>query len=1440
MFKSLRKFLAGATSTAVMAGLVTVGVVATATPAAANGSATLTISKLTSSGSQSLNGKTFTVNVTCEGSTGTVTASPSSVNLTVGGTASQDIAVSWTGNATSNNPVICKAVEPSPTSPDLNPSYGYFLPVFSPQENSINNSDADNPFVGEQRFTSNTTTTKTITVSNKLSSLAPDTEYNPLIQNACGINTTLVLDASGSIETAGAVGTVRQAATDFLDALKNTNSTARVTQFASFAQVLPSKNLVPNEQKRVPVDDASMAATGVLGRALSTGSANEGYYDPRPPVPPGMNVDGVNQNKDQYTNWDAALKEVVAEDEAIDRELVVFITDGDPTAYDKNATTVQVDTVDENGPVLTRAITQANLIKQENPNSRILVVGVGRGLTSESSVERLTKVSGPKTTNLEGLSTKTINDIDVAVVPQFNQLAAFLKNVVTELCTPSITVRKWVTSGNPSAPGYSNGFVPAPGWTFNATPTVTDPGTPAFDWVQPAGGDSTTPNKSDVTNAAGYVPFQWEPNPSSRDSHVVIKENLANQIGYTPGRSGDDWVCQTTRDGVVMPQTQGQLSQDGNSTWWKFEKDLGPKDKVTCDVYNETDTTLTLVKNVSPEGSADPTAWTLKAQAAGNLSQDRNIDTSKAGQGQGTALQVYAGVKYNLSEIGGPAGFDNGTSWSCPTGSMTDNDTAVTLTAGQHVVCTITNTARTKPVSLDKKWVGGLENDEFTMKIFAANGTVLDSDVAKSAGGDEVDANVASTSIKVGDKFTVGETPGTKNGGSYQASTECKANGTVFNPGDDGKYVVPDAAVTCTITNQRNSKTVSLDKKWVGGLENDEFTMKIFAANGTVLDSDVAKSAGGDEVDANVASTSIKVGDKFTVGETPGTKNGGSYQASTECKANGTVFNPGDDGKYVVPDAAVTCTITNQRTKNKVELVKKWVNSSAGDKADLEITGGINKPTKGTATAPDGETINTDAYSGETVTVTENVTGGYYDQQLVCKADGTKFDVAKDGSFTMPNSPVTCTFTNTRTTLKLVKQVDDKSDPNNWKLTATDPDGKVVVENLGDQGVPTNVKPDVEYTLAEDGPAGYTPGEWVCKRAVDTKGAVTEADLEDALNNGNKISLNNGANVVCTIINTRDLGSLKIVKWFDPKTSGYNEEFNIDYKCGDDPKQTVQIKGGESKTIDGIPTGTECTVSEVKPTDPPAGWSFSQPTFAPANGKVTVEEKGQTVTVTVTNEIIKPGIKIVKTASATSVTPGETVTYTYTVTNTGETPLSDVTVKDDKCSPVKYQSGDTNGDSKLQTTETWIYTCSQAISVATTNTAVVTGKDKNGQEVTAQDTITVAVVSPAVVKKVCPIETVLVKKIKKSGNRVLIKKIKTTKANCVLLKPVVLCKPIASSAAGETSFCDTKVTKKGRVTVKVNGYNKVRVTVVVRSKPKPGHEDKWRANTWRKSWVLKG
>ncbi len=387
----------------------------------------------------------------------------------------------------------------------------------------------------------------------------------------------------------------------------------------------------------------------------------------------------------------------------------------------------------------------------------------------------------------------------------------------------------------------------------------------------------------------------------------------------------------------------------------------------------------------------------------------------------------------------------------------------------------------------------------------------------------------------------------------------------------------------------------------------------------------------------------------------------------------------------------------------------------------------------------------------------------------------------------------------------------------------------------GGSGTFEDVYAQTEYTLGETGPGGYSPSDWAC---VSTP---VEGDAALAvLNTGGKITLAKGDRVTCTIVNNRDLGSLTIIKSFNPKSSGYDKAFNISYQCTDEAKQTVSVKAGESKTITGIPTGSECVVSEVKPTDPPAGWSFSEPVYDPADGKVTVTRKDQDVSVTVTNEILKPGINIVKTASATQVNPGETVTYTYTVTNPGDAELTDVKVSDDKCAPVTYQSGDTNADTKLQPGETWIYTCSQPITLATTNIGTATAKDKNGLEVSGQDSFTVAVVSPVVVKQICPIEPKLTTpKVKKVGNRVLVKKITTKKSSCVLLKPVVLCRPVAASAAGQTAFCRTTVTRKGFIKVNTKGYDKVRVTVLVRSKPKPDFTDRWKPNTWRKSWLLK-
>lgn len=70
--------------------------------------------------------------------------------------------------------------------------------------------------------------------------------------------------------------------------------------------------------------------------------------------------------------------------------------------------------------------------------------------------------------------------------------------------------------------------------------------------------------------------------------------------------------------------------------------------------------------------------------------------------------------------------------------------------------------------------------------------------------------------------------------------------------------------------------------------------------------------------------------------------------------------------------------------------------------------------------------------------------------------------------------------------------------------------------------------------------------------------------------------------------------------------------------------------------------------------------------------------------------------------------PGD-VTYNYAVKNfLKEVALTDVQVVDDKCSSVKFVTGDDNGDSKLDYSETWRYVCSTKLSKTTQSIATVT------------------------------------------------------------------------------------------------------------------------------------
>jgi len=110
-----------------------------------------------------------------------------------------------------------------------------------------------------------------------------------------------------------------------------------------------------------------------------------------------------------------------------------------------------------------------------------------------------------------------------------------------------------------------------------------------------------------------------------------------------------------------------------------------------------------------------------------------------------------------------------------------------------------------------------------------------------------------------------------------------------------------------------------------------------------------------------------------------------------------------------------------------------------------------------------------------------------------------------------------------------------------------------------------------------------------------------------------------------------------------------------------------------------------------------------------------------------------PAISIVKVADPTEVpADGADVTYTYTVTNPGDTALSDVTVVDDTCSPVTYDSGDENANALLDLDESWIFSCTMLISEETINVAVASGWDGE-TEVTDEDDALVTVADPPVI-----------------------------------------------------------------------------------------------------------
>jgi hypothetical protein len=176
---------------------------------------------------------------------------------------------------------------------------------------------------------------------------------------------------------------------------------------------------------------------------------------------------------------------------------------------------------------------------------------------------------------------------------------------------------------------------------------------------------------------------------------------------------------------------------------------------------------------------------------------------------------------------------------------------------------------------------------------------------------------------------------------------------------------------------------------------------------------------------------------------------------------------------------------------------------------------------------------------------------------------------------------------------------------------------------------------------------------------------------------------------------------------------------------GDFVAAAVIVKGGPNANLyDYTPDGAAADTDLHAPVNPANGgfYGLSHISFC-------VAAAGE-------EEPPNPNIRLVKSAAPTLVHVGDTVTYTFEVTNTGDEDLFEVTLTDDTgiCDAEPILEDDGDGDSTLAVDETWTYTCEH---VATAddpsrleNVATVTAVNEADEEVSDEDDAVARIIHP--------------------------------------------------------------------------------------------------------------
>jgi hypothetical protein len=593
----------------------------------------------------------------------------------------------------------------------------------------------------------------------------------------------------------------------------------------------------------------------------------------------------------------------------------------------------------------------------------------------------------------------------------------FTESVPSGWQTPSISC---TTSGGLTAPGpIGNGTSPSVTFTPQEGDQI------VCNYTNTANSDTVTLNKN-VTPSTDNGSFNLSITPGGGSS-------CSNTVG---GAGGSASCSEVYNAAVTVSETAGNTSTNlanytstlacsnnvtiNPSPATTSASFTMPTTAVTCTLNNtRKQHNVTLTKVLSPGTDTG----TFNLTIADTTNGASKTTASPVGNNGSLSYTIYGGASVNVSEAA--AGTTNLSNYTyhllCNTGPNTSSIIDVTTSSGSFsmpdtdVSCTLTNTRIGHTVTLTKATVPTNDKGTFNLSI-AASGIVAitgpsGSGSVTNSGGN---GTIVSGTVTGGISVTVSET-GT-NLGNYTYHLTCN-NAT---PGVDvttssATFTMPDTNVSCTLTNTRNQYNVTLAKTLLPATDTGKFNL-------TIADTTNSSTSTTPNPVGNNGSVTLAVYGGATVQVSEAGASGtdlGNYNPQLSCGNGGQLLNvAASSGTFTMPDAAVSCTLTNTRKQYNVTLTKALVPSTDPGTFNLTITDTTNNSTA-TTPSPVGNngSISLQIYGGASVQVSEAAaTGtnlGNYTYQLQCGTGGAQLNVTTaSGTFTMPDYAVSCTLTN--------------------------------------------------------------------------------------------------------------------------------------------------------------------------------------------------------------------------------------------------------------------------------------------------------------------------------------------------------------------------------------------------------------------------------------------